>query len=92
MVSLEVGSRFRLPTGELVEVVVNVRRVLNSEIWVCEGCCCNTVETPINPMTTIANCFSIRKNQMSGCPFHKGIPKALKLVEEDECQKKENDL
>lgn len=82
MVSLEVGSRFRLPTGELVEVVVNVGRVLNPDAWICKGCYCNTAKLPLDPIEIITKCYSIREREEDDCPFRSGLPRTLKLVEE----------
>ena len=83
MVSLEVGSRFRLPTGELVEVVPHAKYILGLTEFMCPYCylygfpydVCYEVQCLRDEVETNSDIFT----RLS---MGDGLPRILKLVEE----------
>ena len=77
--SLEIGSRFRLPDGRLVEVVPDVEKILNVAFTSCNPCVrCYALKADMD----VDDC-----EKFFGCDQYnsriQGLPRILKEVENE---------
>ena len=79
MMSLELGSRFRLPDGRLVEVVPDVEKILNVAFTSCNPCVrCYALKADmdVDDCEKIFGCDQYRR-------AYSGLPRILKEVEDE---------